>query len=185
MLRILGLLEGRIVMTEIYLRKSTSDDLDSIMEIINEAKALLKKEGSPQWQDGHPRREQIKADIQSGSSWVLMVGNEIAGTAALTTKPEADYETITDGNWVGDEHYATIHRIAIASRFRGMQLGKMIFSNLLTAGLLAGFKDFRIDTHAVNIRMQKLAQNFGFEKRGIVQVVDKIDRRRIAFELNL
>lgn len=172
-------------MAEIYLRKSTPTDLDAIMEIVAEAKALLKKDGSPQWQDGHPNRELFAEDIKQGLNWVLVVGSEVAGTATLTTEPETDYETIQEGQWVGDNHYATIHRVAIASKFRGMHLSKMIFSNLLTAGRLMNFKDFRIDTHPVNLRMQKLATDFGFEKRGVVQVIDKIDPNRVAFELNM
>lgn len=172
-------------MAEIYLRKSTPADLGAIMEIVAEAKALLKKDGSPQWQDGHPNQELFAEDIEHGLNWVLMVGSEVAGTATLTTEPEADYETIQEGQWFGDDHYATIHRVAIASKFRGMHLSKTIFSNLLTVGCLMNFKNFRIDTHPVNIRMQKLATDFGFEKRGIVQVADKIDPNRVAFELNM
>lgn len=171
-------------MSEIYLRKSVPEDLNEIMKIIDEAKMLLKKDGSPQWQDGHPDRKQFETDINNGFNWVLMVGNEIAGTATLTSQIEDDYKDI-EGEWRGDDHYLTIHRVAIASHFRGMQLSKQIFSNLLTVGRTLGYSDFRIDTHPVNVRMQKLITDFGFEKRGVVHVEDKLDPRRFAYELNM
>lgn len=172
-------------MAEIYLRKSKLSDLDDIMEIIDEAKALLKKDGSPQWQDGHPDRKQFEIDINNGFNWVLIVDDNIAGTATLSTQIEDNYKNIEDGKWNGDDHYLTIHRVAIASRFRGMQLSKQIFSNLLTVGRILNYSDFRIDTHPVNIRMQKLITDFGFKRRGTVHVEDKIDSRRFAYELNM
>lgn len=37
-------------MAEIYLRRTQLQDLTAIMKIIDDAKELLKKNGSPQWQ---------------------------------------------------------------------------------------------------------------------------------------
>ena len=42
-------------MTQIYLRQAQLADRDTIMQIIADAKAAMKKAGSPQWQDGHPK----------------------------------------------------------------------------------------------------------------------------------
>lgn len=172
-------------MAVIYVRKSTLQDLDPIMEIINEAKALLKKDGSPQWQDGHPNQEMLTNDINKGINWVLIVGDTIAGVATLTTQPDPNYKDITEGAWKNNDPYATIHRVAIRSQFRGMHLSKFMFSNLITIARIEGFKNLRIDTHQVNARMQKLSLDCGFEERGIIHVKDKIDTRRLAFELNL
>lgn len=41
-------------MAQISIRRSTPADLDHIIAIVKQAKALLKADGSPQWQDGHP-----------------------------------------------------------------------------------------------------------------------------------
>lgn len=38
----------------IYLRRAVLDDLNKVMMIIEQARAQLKKNGNPQWQDGHP-----------------------------------------------------------------------------------------------------------------------------------
>lgn len=46
--------QGRILMAEIYLRRAQTQDLAAIMKIIDDAKNLLKKNGSPQWQNGYP-----------------------------------------------------------------------------------------------------------------------------------
>lgn len=173
-------------MTPIFLRKAHLSDLDSIMAIVNDAKALLKRDGSPQWQDGHPNQETFFQDISQEISWVLVVGNEIAGTATLQLTPDPTYSEITDGMWFNTAvPYATLHRVCISSHFRGQHLGKFLFSNLITIGLSLGYSNFRLDTHEKNKRMQKLAQDWGFIRRGIVSVDDKIDPKRIAFELNI
>lgn len=172
-------------MPQISIRRSTTADLDRIMEIVAQAKALLKADGNPQWQDGHPTRQMYATDISQQTNWVLTVGDQIAGTATLQLTSEPTYATI-DGAWKRpDDQYATIHRIAISADFRGQHLSNFFLSNLITVGRLQGISNFRLDTHPVNHRVQALAKRFGFEKRGVVQVVDKLDTHRYAFELNL
>lgn len=45
-------------------RKSTFDDIDRILEIIEKAKVELKKMGLDQWQKGYPNREVIESDVK-------------------------------------------------------------------------------------------------------------------------
>lgn len=172
-------------MAQISIRRATTADLDRIMEIVDQAKALLKADSSPQWQDGHPTRQMYADDIKAHTNWVLTVGNQIAGTATLQVTPEPSYENI-EGAWQRpDEKYATIHRIAISADFRGQHLSNYFVSNLITVGRLQGMDNFRLDTHPVNKRVQAIAKRFGFVKRGNIKVVDKNDPNRYAFELNL
>lgn len=173
-------------MSTIYLRRAKAADLDVIMEIVEEARALLKKDGIPQWQDGHPNREMFAHDISQGINWVLIVDHQVAGTATLQLTPDPAYKTIYHGQRsYPRDPYATIHRVAISSKYRGQGLAKILFSNLLTVGQLQDRRDFRLDTHAKNKRMQQLAQNFGFVRCGNVKVADKKDPERIAYELNI
>ncbi|AKP68236.1 GNAT family N-acetyltransferase [Companilactobacillus ginsenosidimutans] len=173
-------------MSNIYLRKANLDDLDAIMDIINEAKALLKKDGSTQWQNGSPNREKIEKDIDLGFSNVLIVDGEIAATAALYTTPDPTYAKIYDGAWSATaDPYATTHTVAISSKFRGMHLSKFLFSNLTTLAVEKGFHNLRIDTHEMNVRMQRLAKSFGYVQRGIIYIDSTPEGKRLAFELNL
>ncbi len=173
-------------MANIYLRKSTPQDLDDIMEIIEEARALLKKDGSTQWQNGSPNRAMLSHDIDQGNNYVLMVDDTVAGTASLFTEPDPTYEKIYEGSWnKPDAPYATIHRVALSSNFRGMHLSKFMFSNFTTVAVEKGFKNMRIDTHEKNVRMQGLAKSLGYSQRGIIYIDSSEDGKRIAFELNM
>ena len=178
--------QGRIIMAEIYLRRAQLQDLPAIMKIIDDAKELLKKNGSPQWQNGYPNQETLTQDIAMQTNWVLINDNKVAATATLKLTPEPTYRNITQGQWQQpDEPYATIHRVAISSNYRGQGLSKLLFSNLLTVGQMQGIKNFRVDTHRSNKAMQHIAENFNFKKRGIIKVNDQNDPERLAYELNL
>lgn len=173
-------------MAEIYLRRAQLQDLPAIMKIIDDAKELLKKNGSPQWQNGYPNQETFTQDIAMQTNWVLINDNKVAATATLQLTPEPTYRNITQGQWQQpDEPYATIHRVAISSNYRGQGLSKLLFSNLLTVGQMQGIKNFRVDTHRSNKAMQHIAENFNFKKRGIIKVNDQNDPERLAYELNL
>ena len=178
--------QGRIIMAEIYLRRAQLQDLPEIMKIIDDAKELLNKNGSPQWQNGYPNQETLTQDIAMQTNWVLINDNKVAATATLQLTPEPTYRNITQGQWQQpDEPYATIHRVAISSNYRGQGLSKLLFSNLLTVGQMQGIKNFRVDTHRSNKAMQHIAENFNFKKRGIIKVNDQNDPERLAYELNL
>ena len=178
--------QGRIIMAEIYLRRAQRQDLTVIMKIIDDAKELLKKNGSPQWQNGYPDQETFTQDIVMQTNWILINDNKVVATATLQLTPEPTYRNITQGQWQQpDEPYATIHRVAISSNYRGQGLSKLLFSNLLTVGQMQGIKNFRVDTHRSNKAMQHIAENFNFKKRGIIKVNDQNDPERLAYELNL
>ncbi|MBD5807018.1 GNAT family N-acetyltransferase [Limosilactobacillus walteri] len=170
----------------IYLRRATLNDLDAIMTIIDQARVLLKENGNPQWQDGHPFTKTIANDIQQGYSWVLIDGQQVVGTAALQLTPEQTYADIKDGEWARpNEPYAIIHRVAALPSQSGQSLGKFIFSNLITVGYLQGVRNFRYDTHYKNLPVQKIGKDIGFVKRGTIYIDDKIDDKHMGFELNL
>lgn len=179
-------LKGVNYMPQISIRRSEMSDLDQIMEIVDDARALLKKDGSPQWQDGHPDRQMFADGIANHVSWLLTMGNDIVGVAALQLTAEPTYAEIKNGSWKAvNEPYATIHRLAISSHFRGRHLSKYFLVGLLSIGRGQGFRNFRLDTYPKNIRVQYLAESLGFVKRGDILVKDNIDPRRVAFELNI
>ncbi|WP_242363813.1 GNAT family N-acetyltransferase [Limosilactobacillus antri] len=173
-------------MSTIYLRRTYMRDLPAINRIIKDAKDALKAAGSPQWQDGHPNQRTIINDITHHLSWALVVDEEVVGVATLLPGPERSYQDLQGGTWNDDDNpYLTIHRVAINSQYQGQHLSTFLFSNLLTIGQERGYTNFRIDTHRLNKAMQAVAQKFGFQYRGTVQVDDQIDPARLAYELNL
>lgn len=168
-----------------YTRLANKNDLSEIMWIIDDAKKFLKESGSTQWQSGYPDEKVILDDIENNNGYVLIVGNKVAGYAAVIAGIEPTYIKI-DGGWKNNQDtYATIHRICLSSNYQGQGLAKIFISNILTLQYANGVKNFRVDTHRLNKPMQGLAKKNGFEYRGIIQCNDEIDPERLAYELNL
>lgn len=177
-------------MSLIYIKRAMPADLPAIMPIIVNAKALLKADGSPQWQDGYPDTATIQRDIAAQQCWLLMVGDQVAGTATMIVADDPNYHDITGGQWANTtDPYATIHRIAIGAGYAGQHLSHQFFSNLISAAYRDGIRNFRIDTHALNKRMQAIVTSFGYQHRGKIYVDEPAanheDNARLAYELNL
>lgn len=51
------------------IRKSTTEDLQEIMEIYGIARTFMKNTGNPtQWRNGYPSESLVRSDIESGIS---------------------------------------------------------------------------------------------------------------------
>lgn len=173
-------------MSLIFTRRAQNSDVDKIVQILDDAIAFLKKSGSSQWQNGYPNRKTVEEDIKNKVAWVLTVDNEVAGYAAVVIGDEPTYADI-EGKWKNNvDTYATIHRIAVSSKFRGMHLIQFFLSNIISLTYAQGIHNFRIDTSRKNKIVQHIAVSHNFIERGIIQVTeDPVDSSRIAYELNL
>lgn len=165
------------------LRNSTTNDIPRILEIINDAKALLKSLQIDQWQNGYPNAEQIENDIKKGESYVVLnKENEIIGTTMFTTRKEPTYKKILDGNWLisKDEIYGVIHRLAISSKHRKKGIAQFIFNEIHNKLKEKNIKSLKIDTHENNLGMRSLIKKMGYGYCGIIYT--SYGDKRLAFE---
>ncbi|MDN3536799.1 hypothetical protein QPX96_02080 [Limosilactobacillus fermentum] len=81
-----------------YMRKATLEDLDRIWEIVEDARALLKADGSEQWQNGYPTRLTFQQDIEFGNCYLVIAGDRIAGTVTLMPRATPTITTSLTGN---------------------------------------------------------------------------------------
>ena len=158
------------------LRKAKHSDLAAIMAIINQAKAYFKSHGINQWQDGYPNEISIVNDIQRNESYVLDNDGDIVATVMISANGENNYNYI-EGNWLTDDKYLVIHRIAIRDDQKGNGLAKIIFDQAIE---LFDLPSLRIDTHEDNKSMQRFLQKYGFSYCGIIYLENK--ETRLAFE---
>ena len=153
------------------LRKSTLEDVPRIMEVINDAKALLKSLHIDQWQNGYPNAEQIENDIKNDESYVIVNDkNTIMATTMFTLRKEPTYKVVENGNWLIDKNlpYGVIHRLAMSKDFRGKGVAKFIFKELHQKLKNQNIQSLKIDTHEENIGMQSLIKNMGYKYCGII-----------------
>ncbi|EJT6170838.1 GNAT family N-acetyltransferase [Clostridium perfringens] len=161
-------------------RQANISDLDQIVEIIELSKKYIKETKVDQWQDGYPAKEDLRRDIESGNSYVLTNKDEIVATTVISLDGESTYNSIFNGEWITNEEYIVMHRVAVHDRYKGKGIFKELIKEAENLALNKGIFSIKIDTHRDNISMQKAVLKNDFKKCGIIYLEDGSER--IAFE---
>ena len=172
-------------------RKSTYDDVDKILEIIEKAKIELKKLGLDQWQNGYPDKKVIESDIKLGISYVLEKvekdniesESKIIGTIVLSPEKEVPYSKI-EGKWITDDDYMVIHRLAVDANVKNKGIATKILEFSEKICLEKKILSLKSDTHEDNEPMKKLLEKNGFSYCGVIYLDKEPDvgEKRIAYE---
>lgn len=164
-------------------RKSNETDINNIMNIIKQAQAYFKEHGINQWQNNYPNTETIRNDIANNNSYVLLKDNKVVATVAVSFDGEKTYNSIYEGEWISNNGFAVIHRIAVDNTYKGLGLSSQIIKNVEKLCLSKDVYSIKVDTHEKNISMQKLLKKNDFQYCGIIYLED--GSKRIAFEKTL
>ena len=161
-----------------YIRKTTCDDLVSVMNIYRGGREImLEGKNFHQWPEGYPFLDIIEADIAAGHSYVCVAGDEILAVFHLSPGPEESYGKI-DGAWLDDEPYGVVHRIARLKNNKAKGSGAFCLEWCFEKE-----KNIRIDTHADNIPMRKLLEKQGYKHCGTIRI--ETGDERMAFQRSL
>lgn len=161
-------------------RKSLQSDVKNILGIIKEAKEYFKANNIDQWQeDNYPTAETFLDDINNGTSYVLVKDGEVVATASISFEPEPTYDHI-EGNWLTNDNYIVIHRVAVTNKLKGLGLASIILKKAEFLALANNVHSIKIDTHKDNKAMQRVLKKNNFTYCGIIYLEDNSER--IAFE---
>ncbi len=150
-------------------RPSRPEDLGRILEIYETARRFMKESGNPrQWGDTSPARELIDGDIENGTGRVIEKDGKVEGCFALFDGPDPTYARIYDGEWLNDDPYIVIHRIASSGK------GGILRACLDYCAAIS--RNIRIDTHRENRVMQHQLYKYGFRYCGTIYVADGTPR---------
>ena len=105
-----------------HIRKSTHKDLDSIMYTYEFARQFMRSNGNTfQWINGYPQIDVIKNDINAQKSYVVVNDdNDILGTFYFAMEEDITYKKIYQGEWLNNNSYGVIHRIASNGKEKGI-----------------------------------------------------------------
>ena len=161
------------------IRKTTKEDVSRIMEIYAHARKFMAEHGNPdQWGPRKwPPDKLIRKDIEEGYSYVCVDDSGIVvGTFFFKQGIDVDpcYLDITDGNWVGDNNYGVIHRIASDGSQKGI-------GSYCVNWAYEKCGHLRMDTHGDNVVMQNMLRKLGFVHCGTIYV-EEDDAPRLAYE---
>lgn len=161
-------------------------DIDSILDIVKDARRQIKKLGFRQWEEdsNYPNYDTFLKDILNKELYVYDIKGKVVGFIAICKGINLDYNNIK-GLWLSNAKYYTIHRLAVKGDYRNLGIG----SKLIEFAKEKAIKDninLRIDTHNLNVPMKNLIKKEGFIYCGIITLQDeKIEPLRDAFEIIL
>lgn len=161
-------------MSKLTIRKSTTADIEDILNIYEASRRYMRSTGNlTQWSDGYPARADVEADIVAGNSYVGEIDGQTVMAFAFILGDDPTYRIIEDGRWLNDLPYGTIHRLGSNGRCSGMLAACVEFCFAHTDNL-------RLDTHRDNRPMLAAVERSGFSRCGIIYCRD--GSPRIAFQ---
>lgn len=148
-------------------KTTIEDDKQDIWQILQDAVAQRKADGSEQWQDGYPNIETVNKDIENGYGYVLIENEIIIGYAAIIFDAEPAYENI-EGKWLTNGAYIVVHRLAVANAAKRKGVATFIMQKIEALALSKGIGSIKVDTNFDNTPMLKILYNLGYTYCGEV-----------------
>ena len=179
------------------LRPATMDEIPVIWEIILQAKAQMYREGKHQWDENYPTVPILKNDVRKGWGYVLVPEkntsvqnvydeaapffNDHTGTDSGTSRQdiiaygavvfdgEPAYNGLWDGQWMSEQPYVVLHRLAVADRWKRQGMAVRYMQAVCGLALSRGIRSFKVDTNYDNFYMQRVFSRLGFTYCGRIR----------------
>lgn len=159
-------------------RKACLQDADAVCGIIAAAKLRMRSSGRTQWQGDYPSAANITDDIASGYGYVLEEEGSVVAYCAVVFDGEPAYSHL-EGEWLSENAYVVVHRMAVAEHKLGKGFSRLMFSNIESLALSRGLHSFKVDTNHDNLQMRHILPSLGFTVCGTIRYADG---PRIAYE---
>lgn len=156
------------------IRKATEEALEEILEIYSHARKFMAENGNAtQWGNTYPPLERVRQDIAEGKCHICVEGDRILCVFYFAIEEDPTYTDIREGEWLSEEPYGVVHRIASAEGTKGAASFCLNWAFERTGNI-------RMDTHDNNRPMQGLLRKSGFQYCGRITLAD--GSPRIAFQ---
>lgn len=143
------------------IRNATAADLNNLQRIFSSARAYMTATGNPdQWTPDYPSDSLLLSEIAAGHCFAIEHDGSVCATFCFIEGDDPTYAEI-EGNWLSNEPYATIHRIASDGTRGG------IFHEVMEWGSKR-IGNIRIDTHEKNRPMLEAISREGFSYCGVI-----------------
>lgn len=158
------------------IRKAEKKELEEILNIYKEAREYMALNGNKdQWGDNYPPRELIEEDIASGKCYIA-VDEKICGVFYFAIETDPMYNVIEEGQWLNDDTYAVVHRIAVSMNTHNKGIAGKCIDYAVKVCEENNIYNIKMDTHKDNLPMQRFLEKKCFEKCGIVYVEGGMQR---------
>lgn len=165
-----------------YIRQARLEDVANMMVVFDQAKEIMRSfDNYDQWGDDYPKEVLIEKDIKLSQSYVVIADDqesdqvepgEIIGTFVLQRNEDENYNNILEGDWLNDDPYVVVHRVASSDKIPGV--GNFMFQHWIQ-----NYDNIRIDTSEKNKPMLALVRKYNFK---YCTVIDLGHDTRLGFQ---
>ncbi len=151
-------------------------DMEQIMGIYRAALEYMKRNGNmTQWNDNYPSCDVVTNDISLQRLYVCREFgcDEIVAVFCFFIGEDPTYNKIFGGEWLNDNPYGVVHRIASSGKVRRI-------ADVCIKWCEDRSPDMRIDTHKDNISMQNVLRRLGYVLCG--EIFCRDGSPRLAFQ---
>lgn len=153
-------------------------DADTIEAIFEEAKRIGRTNGTTDWDETYPTREDIDGDIARGELWTLREDGRILAAIALLRE---DFENGLDVAWT-DVPSGILARLCVDPKLQGRGVGAEMMRLVSQEAVRQGYRATRHLAAAANPAALRLYRKLGYRELGRVRYYDT---DFIAFEMLL
>ena len=168
------------------IRRAVIEDARYIQEVLEDAKKLFREDGSDQWQDldNYPNINTTLNDIDKKQMYIYERDHQILGCIVLSKDPEEAYNEIYNGQWLTNDKYYVIHRLAVRNNFYHQGIATELIKYIFDIAKYDHVHSIKVDTKKENVRMLGLLKTLGFQEVGIIHLLrpDVLDKERVALE---
>ena len=158
------------------IKQANMDNIEEILTIYKEAREYMALNGNKdQWGDNYPPRKLIEEDITLGKCYIAY-DKEICGVFYFAIENDPMYNVIEEGQWLNDNIYAVVHRIAVSKNTHNKGIASQCIDYAVEVCKQNSVFDLRMDTHKDNLPMQRFLEKKGFKECGIVFVEEGTER---------
>jgi len=143
------------------IRLAKIEDAELIWEILQQAIAQRKKDGSDQWQNGYPNQQTVKDDIQNSNGYVLVSDNKVIAYAAIIFGIEQSYIDIK-GKWLSNEDCVVVHRVATEASYKGKGIATQLFKLIEAFCIQKNIFSIKVDTNFDNLPMLRILEKLNY-----------------------
>lgn len=160
---------------ELEVRKARPEEIDQLMNIYEIARQFMAQTGNAnQWINGYPSEELLLENIKQGFLYACVdEEREIVGAFYFRIGDDPTYAYIEDGEWLNNEPYGVVHRLATNGKHKGV-------AACCFQWCFEQCPNIRVDTHKDNKVMQHILKKEGFVPCGIIYIAN--GTKRIGFQ---
>jgi ribosomal protein S18 acetylase RimI-like enzyme len=149
---------------EMILRNATLEDFKSVINIFNDAVAVMNDNNIHQWDHLYPNEDILRNDILSNQMYLCEINDQIASVFVLNQDYDEEYK---NGDWQYNGcSYYVIHRLCVNPVFQGKGVGSRTMLKIEKLLREKGIETIRLDAFSLNPAALRMYDKLGYKKVG-------------------